>query len=119
NDSSSLRGSRTDRHQHVGAGEIGAVGLGHLVRHPRLAGVPFILETPGMDVGYDAVNLERVRQLLRGEPLPDLPPEAFRLQGSRTRAAAPPEAPPDPPADQLAAVDLAEPVAARSGPRPA
>lgn len=86
NDSATARGSRTDRHQHVGAGRIGPVGLGHLVRHPRLRAVPFVLETPGMEDGYDAINIGRVRMLLRGEPLPELPPEAFELRGSRTRA---------------------------------
>ena len=38
-------------------------GLGHLVRHPRLARVPMLLETPGMDAGWDAVNMARVRGL--------------------------------------------------------
>lgn len=89
NDSSSGRGSRHDRHQHVGAGQIGPVGLGHLVRHPRLRHVPFILETPGMEDGYDLVNLERARALVRGEALAELPPEAFELRGSRARAASP------------------------------
>ena len=87
NDSSSGRGSRHDRHEHVGGGRIGPVGLGHLVRHPRLRGVPFILETPGMEDGYDLVNLERARALVRGEPLAELPREAFELRGSRVRAA--------------------------------
>jgi deoxyribonuclease IV len=87
NDSSSERGSRADRHQHVGAGRIGAAGLGHLLRHPSLAGRPFVLETPGMDEGYDAINAERARMLFRGEPLPELPAEAFQLRGSRARAA--------------------------------
>jgi hypothetical protein len=52
--------------------------------------VPFILETPGMDEGYDAINLERARTLAAGLPLDPLPPEAFELKGSRTRGAAPP-----------------------------
>lgn len=94
NDSSTGRGSRNDRHQHVGAGQIGPVGLGHLVRHPRLRHVPFILETPGMEDGYDLVNLERARALIHGEALAELPPEAFELRGSRARAASPrPRAP--------------------------
>jgi deoxyribonuclease-4 len=88
NDSRSELGSRHDRHEHVGAGKIGARGLGHLVRHPDLAEVPFILETPGMDEGYDRVNLDRVRALLAGEELPPLPAEAFRLS-RRSRSAAP------------------------------
>ena len=93
NDSSTGRGSRSDRHQHVGAGRIGPTGLGHLVRHPRLRHVPFILETPGKEDGYDAVNLGRVRALLRGEPLEELSREAFELKGSRAKAGTPPDGP--------------------------
>ena len=40
NDSRVRRGSRADRHEHIGAGSIGGVGLGHLLRHPRLAALP-------------------------------------------------------------------------------
>ena len=79
NDSRSERGSRTDRHEHVGAGRIGPRGLGHLLRHPSLRDVPFLLETPGMDEGYDVVNLDRARRLVAGEELPSLPREAFEL----------------------------------------
>ena len=88
NDSRSERGSHTDRHEHVGAGRIGPRGLGHLLAHPRLREVPFVLETPGMDEGYDAINLQRCQALLAGESLPTLPPEAFRLS-RRTAASAP------------------------------
>ncbi len=87
NDSKSERGSRLDRHEHVGAGRIGAAGLGHLLRHPRLAHAAYYLETPGMDEGYDAVNMARARDLLAGRPLADLPPEAMELRGSRARTA--------------------------------
>ncbi len=65
NDSRVRRGSRFDRHEHIGAGAIGGAGLGHLLRHPRLASMPMILETPGMDTGWDAVNMARVRDLAR------------------------------------------------------
>lgn len=82
NDSRSDRGSRMDRHEHLGAGRIGATGLGHLLRHPRLAHATFILETPGMDEGYDAVNMARARALLEGSPLEVLPAAAFELRGS-------------------------------------
>ena len=88
NDSRSERGSRTDRHEHVGAGLIGARGLAHLLRHPLLRDIPFVLETPGMDEGYDRINLERCRMLVAGEPLPTLPDAAFRL--SRRAAASAP-----------------------------
>lgn len=88
NDSRSERGSRTDRHEHVGAGRIGARGLAHLLTHPRLRAVPFVLETPGMDEGYDAINLERSRALIAGLALDPLPAEAFQL--SRRAAASGP-----------------------------
>jgi deoxyribonuclease-4 len=67
NDSLAPKGSRADRHQHIGEGRIGERGLGHLVRHPRLSTVPMILETPGMEHGWDAVNMARVRALLAEE----------------------------------------------------
>ena len=82
NDTRSELGSRTDRHEHLGAGRIGPVGLGHVVRHPMLAHAPAIIETPGMDVGYDRVNLARARALLHGNQLRPLPPAAFDLPGS-------------------------------------
>jgi deoxyribonuclease-4 len=88
NDSKSALGSRMDRHEHLAAGQIGAVGMAHLLRHPLLAHVAFILETPGMDEGYDAINVARAVALARGEPLVPLPPGALTLGGSRSRAPA-------------------------------
>lgn len=85
NDSKSELGSRMDRHEHIGAGLIGARGLGHIVRHPALRHVTYYLETPGMDDGYDAINIARTNDLAAGRPLTDLPPEAFELPGSRAR----------------------------------
>ncbi len=85
NDSKSERGSRLDRHEHVGAGRIGATGLAHLLTHPLLDHVAYYLETPGMDEGYDAVNVARARDLAAGRALEELPPEAFTVRGSRSR----------------------------------
>ena len=67
NDSRSERGSRLDRHEHLGAGRIGAAGIAHLLRHQAVAHAVAILETPGMDEGYDAINLARARALPAGE----------------------------------------------------
>lgn len=90
NDSRSERGSRIDRHEHIGAGRIGPLGMRAVLEHPLLGGSrPVYLETPGMDSGYDLVNMDRVRMLLAGKPLPELPPEAFNLRGSRSRSAPP------------------------------
>ena len=76
NDSKSGLGSRSDRHEHLGAGSIGEVGLGHLLRQPALEHVTFILETPRMDEGFDALNVGRARDLLAGRPLAPLPAAA-------------------------------------------
>ena len=87
NDSRSDLGSRTDRHEHLGAGQMGIEGFGALLRDPRLATVPFILETPGVDEGWDAVNLRRAWLLWNGATeLPPLPPKAFRTSRRSTRA---------------------------------
>ena len=89
NDSKSPLGSRWDRHEHLGAGNIGPFGLAALLRDPRLQRVPFIMETPGMDEGYDRINMRRARLLYGGaERLPRLPAAAFRLSRRSTRTVA-------------------------------
>ncbi len=97
NDSKSERGSRLDRHEHLGAGRIGVPGLRHLLCHPALAHATYYLETPGMDEGYDAINIARAHDIAAGRPLPTLPPEAMTLKGSRARTAPAPDDPPDSP----------------------
>jgi len=89
NDSRAELGSRLDRHEHLGAGRIGARGLGHLLRHPALAHATYYLETPGMDDGYDAINIARARDLAAHRPLAPLPPEALEVSSSRARTAPP------------------------------
>jgi deoxyribonuclease IV len=91
NDSKSELGSHMDRHEHVGAGQIGEAGMAHLLRHPLLAGVTYFLETPGMDEGYDAINIARALALAAGRPLEPLPPGAMTVRGSRARSAPEPE----------------------------
>jgi deoxyribonuclease IV len=87
NDSKSDLGSRSDRHEHVGAGQIGEAGMAHLLRHPLLTHATYFIETPGMDEGYDAINLQRARDLAAGRPLAPLPPGAMHVKGSRSRTA--------------------------------
>jgi deoxyribonuclease-4 len=88
NDSRAELGSRHDRHEHVGAGRIGAPGLGAILRDPRLAAqTAVMLETPGVDEGYDAVNVRRALQLYQGaQELPVLPPKAFKVTRRSTRS---------------------------------
>ena len=87
NDSRADIGSRMDRHEHVGAGRIGPEGLARMVMHPALDHVVYYLETPGMDDGYDAVNIARVKDLAHGRPLADLPPAAFHTRSTKGRSA--------------------------------
>lgn len=69
NDSTSARGSRHDRHTHLGEGLIGREGLAHLLCHPALSHVAYYLETPGMEDGFDAINVARLWDLAAGRPL--------------------------------------------------
>jgi deoxyribonuclease IV len=69
NDSVSGLGSRHDRHTHLGEGQIGRDGLAHVLCHPALDHVSYYLETPGMEHGYDAVNVARLGDLAAGRPL--------------------------------------------------
>jgi deoxyribonuclease-4 len=89
NDSRAEAGSRNDRHEHLGAGKIGVSGLARILVHPALNGLTYVLETPGMDEGWDAVNMSRARDMADGKPLAELPLEAFGTR--RARNAAPSE----------------------------
>ena len=46
NDAKAARGSRLDRHQHIGEGTIGREPFRRLLNDPRLARAAFIAETP-------------------------------------------------------------------------
>src|SRR5439155_874824 len=65
NDSKTERGSRVDRHQHIGKGHLGARTFQRMLRDPRLRAIPKILELPkGKDgVVMDRRNLGLLRRL--------------------------------------------------------
>lgn len=63
NDSKSAFESHTDRHEHIGKGQIGAAAFSRIVRHPDLKGIPFICETPVDKPGDDARNIQMMRKL--------------------------------------------------------
>jgi len=63
NDARGKLGSHADRHEHIGKGGIGRSGIRGIVRHPRLRGLPFILETPKDSDDADPRNLALVRRL--------------------------------------------------------
>ncbi len=60
NDSKKGLGSRIDRHEHIGEGEIGEQAFRLLVNDPRFERVPILLETPEAPEMH-RVNLERLR----------------------------------------------------------
>jgi len=63
NDSKDPCGSCRDRHENIGAGQIGRAAFGALLRHPLTGGVPFIVETPGDQAGHarDVATLRALR----------------------------------------------------------
>ena len=64
NDSKKPRGSRVDRHEHIGRGEIGEAGFANLMTDPRLAAIPKFLETPKDEaLDFDRQNLATLRRL--------------------------------------------------------
>jgi len=65
NDSKRELGSRVDRHEHIGKGQIGLDGFRSLMNDPKLALVPKILETPkGLTLRLDKRNLRVLRGLV-------------------------------------------------------
>lgn len=63
NDSKTDFNSHSDRHQHIGKGQIGLEGFRNIVNHPLLRGLPFILETPHDELGGYEVDLPVLRSL--------------------------------------------------------
>jgi deoxyribonuclease-4 len=74
NDSKRPRGSRVDRHEHIGKGHLGLDTFRRLVNDRRFAGLPMLLETPKLDTPesrrrsdvdpWDARNLRTLRKLI-------------------------------------------------------
>src|SRR5262249_13088890 len=65
NDAKAARGSKLDRHQHIGKGTIGLGPFGRLLNDPRLAHAAFIAETPIDEPGDDRRNVETLKNLVR------------------------------------------------------
>ena len=70
NDSKRELGSRIDRHEHIGRGQIGEVGFRNLLTDKRFQDIPMYLETPKENTEentaaepWDVVNLRTLREL--------------------------------------------------------
>ncbi|HVA65115.1 MAG TPA: deoxyribonuclease IV [Terriglobales bacterium] len=70
NDAKAERGSHRDRHEHIGAGQLGRAVFRRLLRDPRLRGKAFILETPVDGPDDQARDLAALRQLGPPNPKP-------------------------------------------------
>jgi len=65
NDSKTARGSRVDRHEHIGKGRIGLEAFRYIMRDRRFRGIPKVLETPkGKELKEDVANMKTLRSLL-------------------------------------------------------
>ncbi len=65
NDAKAPRGSRLDRHEHIGQGTMGAEPFRRLLRDQRFAHCAFIAETPVDEEGDDARNVAVMRGLVQ------------------------------------------------------
>ena len=64
NDSKTARGSRVDRHEHIGKGRIGLDAFRFIMRDRRFRKIPKVLETPkGKELREDVMNLNTLRAL--------------------------------------------------------
>jgi len=63
NDSKGPLGSKLDRHEHIGLGEIGEEGFRRILGHPAIRDLPLILETPSDERRDDRGNIAKVREL--------------------------------------------------------
>ncbi len=65
NDSKTARGSRVDRHEHIGKGRIGLEAFRFIIRDRRFRRIPKVLETPkGKELKEDVENMQTLRSLL-------------------------------------------------------
>jgi deoxyribonuclease-4 len=73
NDSRDGCGSRRDRHERIGQGQVGTAAFATLLAHPATAGVPFVVETPGGQRGHaaDVAVLRALRDAAPAAPADD------------------------------------------------
>ena len=65
NDAKAARGSKLDRHQHIGEGSIGIEPFARLLNDARTVHAAFIAETPIDAPGDDQRNVDKLKSLVR------------------------------------------------------
>jgi deoxyribonuclease-4 len=68
NDAKAARGSKLDRHQHIGKGSIGLTSFCRLLNDPRLRRAAFIAETPIDEPLDDLTNVNALKKLVDLRP---------------------------------------------------
>jgi len=63
NDSKGEIECNVDRHEHIGLGKIGEIGLSHIIKFANSKNIPIILETPIDDRRDDVGNIKKVKEL--------------------------------------------------------
>ena len=63
NDSKGEIGCNIDRHEHIGLGHIGEVGLARVIKFANSKNIPIILETPIDERRDDLGNIKKVKEL--------------------------------------------------------
>jgi len=63
NDSFEPLGSKKDRHNHIGKGEIGIKGFENMMKIPAFRKIPWILETPKSDENSDVKNRKKLEKI--------------------------------------------------------
>jgi len=64
NDAKAARGSKLDRHEHIGQGNIGIEPFRWLLNDPRFADCAFVAETPNDDDGDEERNVKVLKSLV-------------------------------------------------------
>jgi deoxyribonuclease-4 len=79
NDAKAPRGSKLDRHQHIGQGTIGLGAFRRLLNDPRTEHAAFIAETPIDEPGDDLRNVALLKSLVK------TPKKEMRIANRRER----------------------------------
>lgn len=90
NDSKKGLGSRVDRHQHIGEGELGLEPFRFVLNDPRFTRIPKMLETPKtIETVSDQKNIATLRSLITTERSASAPPPPAPAPPSPSAPASP------------------------------
>lgn len=88
NDSKKELGSRVDRHEHIGDGQIGLDAFRFLLNDRRFTRLPKVLETPKLiETESDLRNIRTLRSLVEAQPAPRKARRTTRLRAAHIATA--------------------------------